>query len=139
MTISVRHLLVLATCATLLTACGGSSDPTPEDAVDPSASSSPSSSPSSTPADGSPPVTGATREAVADLAQRLGLEPGDVEVVAVEDVTWRDGSRGCAEPGTMYTQALVEGTRITLRADGTDHEYHSGGGQPPTPCEQPTE
>lgn len=104
--------------------------------MDPSGSSGPSEG---GPTEGGPGEGGATGQAVADLAARLGVDAAEVEVVAVEQVTWRDGSRGCAEPGTMYTQALVEGTRITLRADGTDHEYHSGGGQRPVLCEDPTE
>lgn len=135
MIVSARRCLVLATTVALLGGCGGSPDPTREDAVEPTSSSSPSSP--TDPGDAAP--TGATGRAVADLADRLGIEPAAIEVVAVEEVTWRDGSRGCAEPGTMYTQALVDGTRITLRANGTDHEYHSGGAQPPTLCEDPTE
>lgn len=59
--------------------------------------------------------------------------------MAVEEVTWRDGSRGCAQPGMSYTQALVDGSRITLRASGRTYEYHSGGRQPPSRCEKPTE
>jgi hypothetical protein len=46
---------------------------------------------------------------------------------------------GCAKPGTAYTQALVEGSRITLRADGAEHEYHQGGSEPPFRCADPTE
>jgi hypothetical protein len=90
--------------------------------------------PSSTPAPTDPVAV-----AVADLAERLGVEPDDVEVVSTEDVTWRNGSRGCAEPGTMYTQALIDGARITLRAGGATYEYHSGGSTPPALCENPTE
>ncbi|GAB3015733.1 hypothetical protein GCM10027078_03410 [Nocardioides flavus (ex Wang et al. 2016)] len=114
-------------------ACGGTdrSPDTEETAVDPRTSSSPSS-PSSSP-------SGDVGRAVDDLASALGVAAGDVEVVAVEEVTWRDGSRGCAKPGEMYTQALVDGQRITLRADGRTYEYHSGGSQPPTRCDKPTE
>lgn len=39
----------------------------------------------------------------------------------------------------MYTQAIVEGARITLRVGGTDYEYHSGGSRPPTRCDRPTQ
>lgn len=79
--------------------------------------------------DGSP-----TEIAVADLAERLGIDPSGIEVVSMEEVTWPDGALGCPEPGRMYTQALVEGLRIVLRADGTDHEYHSGQRQEPFYC-----
>jgi hypothetical protein len=92
--------------------------------------------PPSTP---TPHPTGPVAIAVADLAERLGIEPDDVEVVATEEVTWRDGSRGCATKGTMYTQSLIDGSRITLRVDGTTYEYHSGGSGPPFLCERPTQ
>ena len=90
-----------------------------------------------------PPPPGAdsvaVRQSVADLARTLGVDDAEVEVVAVEEVTWSDGSRGCAEPGMMYTQALIDGSRITLRVDGTTYEYHAGGSGPPALCEQPTQ
>lgn len=86
-----------------------------------------------------PPRGAAVEQSVADLATTLGVDPSEVEVVEVEAVTWRNGSRGCAQPGMAYTMALVEGSRITLRAGGRTYEYHSGGSRPPVRCEQPTE
>lgn len=139
MTTTRRPALLLAAC-TLLVACGAPdrSPSTEETAVDPSPSSSPPSpSPSSGPSGGAarPDVV----QAVDDLAAALGVDAGDVEVVSVEEVTWRDGSRGCAQPGMAYTQALVDGSRITLRAGGRTYEYHAGGSQPPARCDKPTE
>jgi len=129
-----RRLPLLLATAVLVAACGGNA-PSPdgeETAVEPSESPSQSSSPpSAAPAD-------AVR-AVDDLAATLGVPAAEVEVVSTEEVTWRDGSRGCAEPGEMYTQALVDGLRITLRAGGRTYEYHSGGSRPPALCEKPTE
>lgn len=75
--------------------------------------------------------------AVTDLASRLGIPEGNIEVLSEENVTWRDGSLGCPRPGMMYTQALVEGSRIVLRAGGRDYSYHSGAGKPPFYCEDP--
>ncbi|RYB94028.1 hypothetical protein EUA93_06480 [Nocardioides oleivorans] len=129
---AVRTWLVLAACCLALAGCTDDTDPPPSeetavDATDPSSQATTGSA--------SPDV----RASVDDLAARLGVDAGEVEVVAVEQVTWRDGSRGCATAGDMYTQALVDGARITLRVDGTDHEYHSGGAQPPALCEDPTE
>ena len=57
----------------------------------------------------------------------------------VEEVTWKDGSLGCAERGSMYTQALVDGQRIVLEADGSRYEYHSGADGSPFLCEEPTQ
>ncbi len=133
MTATRRPALLLAACA-LLVACGAPdrSPSSEETAVDPSPSSTPSSASPSRP-------TGAVGQAVDDLATTLGVDAGEVEVVSVEEVTWRDGSRGCAEPGMSYTQALVDGSRITLRAGERTYEYHSGGSQPPARCDNPTE
>ena len=81
----------------------------------------------------------AVKQAVADLAERLGLAPAEVVVVDVAEVTWRDGSLGCARPDVMYTQALIDGSRITLRVGETAYEYHSGSSGLAALCEKPTE
>ena len=93
----------------------------------------PTTSPSGTPAPND------VARAVDDLAAGLGVDAGEVEVVSVEEVTWRDGSRGCAKPGMAYTQALIDGSRITLRAGGRTYEYHAGGSRPPERCDKPTQ
>jgi hypothetical protein len=64
--------------------------------------------------------------AVADLAARLDVDPSDIEIVSVEEVTWPDGSLGCPRPGMSYTQALVDGQRIVLAVGSSEYEYHSG-------------
>ena len=61
----------------------------------------------------------------ADLAERLGIEPEAVELVRAEAVTWSDGSLGCPEPGMFYTQALVEGYHVILRAGGEEYDYRA--------------
>lgn len=83
--------------------------------------------------------TGLAPLAIADLATRLDVDPVLIEVVADEAVTWSDGSLGCAKPDMMYTQALVEGSRIILRVDEKDYEYHSSGSSAPFWCEAPTQ
>lgn len=133
----------------LVVGCGSeSSDQAKEPTVSSESSSeSPSQSPSESPSEstsestsGSPEPSGAAGEAVTDLATRLGIDAASVEVVAEEPVTWSDGSLGCAKKGFGYTQALVEGSRITLQAEGSSYEYHTGGAsQQPFWCESPTE
>ena len=54
---------------------------------------------------------------MAPVTHCLGVDASEVEVVSVEEVTWRDGSRGCAQPGMAYTQALIDGS---VRAEGVD-------------------
>ncbi len=77
--------------------------------------------------------------AVADLAARLGIAPGDIEVISAEEVTWPDASLGCPQPGMAYAQVLTDGARIDLRAGGAVYSYHSGGGRDPFLCESPLE
>ena len=76
-------------------------------------------------------------QAVLDLAARLDVPVGDIEVVREKAVTWRDGSLGCPKEGMMYTQALVEGTSIVLRVGDVEYHYHSGRGRDPFYCENP--
>ena len=126
-----RHLV--AGCAMLVLVACGTDRATTEDQEEPGMS--PSESSGST----SAAPMGQAGEAVADLARRLDVPERDVVVESVEEVTWRDGSIGCAEPGMMYTQALVDGSRITLRVGGERYEYHSGGRRDVFLCEEPTQ
>lgn len=75
------------------------------------------------------------QQAVADLSQRLGVEPESIQVLEAKSVTWPDGSLGCPQPGMHYIQVLMDGAYILLHADGKDYPYHSGGSRPPFLCE----
>jgi hypothetical protein len=92
---------------------------------------------STPPAPGFPlePTLPLVTAAVDDLAGRLGIEPSDVTIVDARSVTWGDGSLGCPKPGMMYTQVLVDGTLVVLKAGGKQYEYH--GGDPLVLCENP--
>ena len=63
---------------------------------------------------------------VADAAERTATEPDAVEVIQAEAVTWNDGSLGCPEPGMFYTQALVDGYHVILRAGDEELDYRVG-------------
>lgn len=80
------------------------------------------------------PASDPVSTAIADLAGRLGVDAGTIEVTAADEVTWSDGSLGCPAPGRSYTQALVNGTRIVLTAGGTQYEYHAGRSREPFYC-----
>jgi hypothetical protein len=80
---------------------------------------------------------GAVQAAIADFAERRGVEPDDVEVAAYAEVTWPDGSIGCPQPGMSYTQALVPGARLILSAGGHPGSYHSVRGGAFSYCERP--
>lgn len=79
----------------------------------------------------------AVAQAIADLAGQTGVEPSAIEVVSHEEVTWRDGSLGCPQPGRMYTQALVQGYRIVLNVEASHVVYHGATGKPPFRCDDP--
>ena len=137
----VRYAFAAAAAALMLVAggCGQSDDPSgagspsaaePEESVNESPTPEPGSGGSSQP-------RGSAADAVADLSKRLGTEQGQIGVVSVEEVTWRDGSMGCPRPGMMYPQVLTNGTRVVLEYDGKRYEYHSGGRRSAFLCENP--
>ena len=63
--------------------------------------------------------------ATQDAASRMNIDPGTIEFVRALQVTWSDGSLGCPAPGMQYTQGLVQGFRVLLRADGQMLDYHA--------------
>ena len=73
--------------------------------------------------------------AVQDLAQRLKVEPNQIEALAFEIMVWPDGSLGCPRPGMEYIQVQVEGYLIRLRYDGKEYNYHGGESRGPFLCE----
>ena len=127
-----RPVVVLVTVALALAACGGSSSETggAADGASPGASTGGSIAPVGS-------LDEAQQQAVADLADSLGVARDEVTVVTAEQVTWRDGSLGCPQPGMTYTQSLVDGYRIVLAAGGTEYHYHGRDGAAPTPCPSP--
>lgn len=73
-------------------------------------------------------------QARSDLARRLEIDETEISVVDADFVTWPNSAVGCTEPDMMYSQALVPGYRIRLRADGTLHHYHGKTDGPPFHC-----
>ncbi|MGZ5403026.1 MAG: hypothetical protein ACXWDL_00120 [Nocardioides sp.] len=135
MTKSTHALTATATALLAVLLLGGCGDPDETTATDEPTKDTMSSTSPSVPGAQSPQA----RAATADLASRLDVGQDEIAVVAVEAVTWRDGSLGCAEPGMMYTQALVDGHRIRLAVGTEEYEYHDGGQRGPFLCEDPTQ
>lgn len=61
----------------------------------------------------------------ADLAERLGIEQDEIEVVSVESKNWDDTSLGCPEEGEMYAQVITKGLQIILEAEGEQYDYRT--------------
>jgi hypothetical protein len=49
-------------------------------------------------------------------------------IVRAEPVVWNDGSLGCPEPGMMYTQAVINGYWVVIRAAGQTYDFRVGRG-----------
>jgi hypothetical protein len=145
--VTTALLTAVLTALLGLAACGGTGEtaqdepPAQEETVTQSPSQSQGQSQSPTPAPSPAPGAGTpqARQAVADLAERLGVAQDAIVVSAVEAVTWSDGSLGCAQKGRAYTQALVDGSRITLEAGGRTYAYHAAGREAPFYCARPTQ
>ncbi len=76
-------------------------------------------------------------QAIADLVDRMSVDPAEVEVVTAETVVWPDTSLGCPQPGMQYLQVLTDGFRIELRVKDHIYAYHGGRGRGPFLCENP--
>jgi len=130
----IRTTLLLVVFAVAAAACGADLEPSAETTT--TAANVPSTTdtevttmPTTEP--GQLPIVAPAR---VDLAERLGVEPEEIEVVTAERVTWPDGSLGCPEPGMSYTQALVEGSRVVLGHDDRVYVYHAGNDDQPFLC-----
>jgi hypothetical protein len=78
------------------------------------------------------------KEARSALAEQLGVPEDEIAITGAAAVTWNDGSIGCPQPDMSYTQALIDGARVTLLHDDTTYSYHqSGDGL--FLCEEPAE
>jgi hypothetical protein len=132
-TVGVRRLLVTLGCTLVLAACA---------ADDPSGTAS-DPSPGPTPPPGAAEATlvaldllpSEAQAAITDAATRFDVPESEVAVAGALRVVWSDGSLGCPEDGMMYTQALIDGYRLTLEVKGQRIEYHGADGQPPSLCE----
>ena len=60
---------------------------------------------------------------LADASERSGVAAEDLAVVTSSPRTWRDGSLGCPAPGMVYTQALVPGWHLVLKAGDRELDY----------------
>lgn len=60
-----------------------------------------------------------------DLSNRTGISASQVEFLSAEEVTWRDASLGCPQPGMFYAQVLSPGYLLRLSAEGQNYTYHT--------------
>jgi hypothetical protein len=70
-------------------------------------------------------LTPAQRAAIAALSSDLNLPADQIKLISTEAVTWPDGCLGVTRIGVMCTQAIVDGFKIVLEANGQQYEYHT--------------
>lgn len=86
-----------------------------------------------------PPLSAAAvRAAVAEVAQRQGVEPGRVRVTSITAMEWPDTALGCPQPGRLYAQVITPGWRIQLTAGGQAMAIHTNSsGSALVVCDRP--
>lgn len=71
------------------------------------------------------PAEPAAVEARKDLAGKLSVREGSIVIMKVEEQTWTDGCLGLGGPAESCLQALVEGFRVELLAEGKTYVYRT--------------
>jgi hypothetical protein len=70
-------------------------------------------------------ATNAVYAAANNLASAKGICSGQIQVVSVESVQWRDSSLGCPERGKVYAFVITPGYKILLQTGSGRFEYHT--------------
>lgn len=86
-----------------------------------------------TPTQERPPVQSAVPKEILEpvlnkAAALANVSRDQLVIVRAEPATWNDGSLGCPEPGMQYTQALVEGYWVVIKAGGQTYDFRMGRG-----------
>ena len=109
--------------------------------------------PSETPAQRSTPQTSRVAPQVPEAilnsilkeaAKLANVPPRELVIIRAEAAVWNDGSLGCPEPGMQYTQALINGYWVLIKAAGQTYDFRvdrggsfrlcpEGRGHPPLP------
>ncbi|GAB4462557.1 MAG: hypothetical protein OHK0041_25990 [Anaerolineales bacterium] len=123
----MKTLLKCLILALFLTACAPA---VPDQSITPSNDSYPNPSypnPSYPNPDDNPAadLTPAQQAAITLLAQTLSLPSARLTILSTEAVTWSNGCLDVERPGMMCTQALVEGYRIIVEANGREYEVRT--------------
>ncbi len=60
-----------------------------------------------------------------DLADRLGIDIGDITFVEATSKNWPDSGLGCPSPDAIYLTVITHGFQITLEAQDQTYTYHT--------------
>lgn len=72
-----------------------------------------------------PPVEKFVSLAKKDLADRLKIDPAEIELVKTAEAVWPNAALGCPSPGKVYAQGKVPGYQIRLEAAGVEYVYNT--------------
>lgn len=72
-----------------------------------------------------PPVEKIVQLAQQDLANRLEIGIGGINLVKSEEMLWPNEALGCPRPGVFYPSGRVAGFQIWLEVDGTEYIYNT--------------
>ena len=63
-----------------------------------------------------------------EAAALAKVDRDQLVLVRAESVVWNDGSLGCPKPGTMYTQALVNGYWVVVKVGDQTYDFRVSSG-----------
>ena len=63
---------------------------------------------------------------ISEAAKLAKVSAEQVVIVRAESALWNDGSLGCPEPGMVYTQAVVNGYWVVIKAAGKTYDFRVG-------------
>jgi len=120
----MRRILIVSVLLVLLTTACVPEAALTEEATE--SSDQPTSTPAPTEPDSEEIQIGPVEEAVIQqLAANLGLEEGDINVIASEETEFGDACLGVVMEGVMCAQVVTPGRVIVLEVDGIQYEYHA--------------
>ncbi len=59
------------------------------------------------------------------LAEKLGVDEGDFQLVSAEGMGWSDASLGCPQEGMFYAQVLTSGYQLVFDLAGASYAVHT--------------
>lgn len=65
------------------------------------------------------------QKAAETLAKQMGITPGVVKVISVEQVQWPDACLGAAQPGEMCAEVITPGYRVAVEVNGKQYFLHT--------------
>jgi len=63
--------------------------------------------------------------AVNDLADRISIEPDQIELINITEATWQNTSLDCPQQGGIYEQVINQEYSIILKGNDEFYEYHT--------------